>query len=98
MKNVDIAFEDLPDGSQPPVVHQFMKCHLIFHVKMGSLKRKVRLVAGGHMTDAPDVNTYASVVSRELVRIGLLLAACSIERIINHDGGHPERISEFTLS
>ena len=39
------------------------------------MKRKARYVAGGHMTEAPNVKTYASVVSRESVRIGLMLAA-----------------------
>ena len=34
----------------------------------------MRLVAGGHMTTAPAAVTYASVVSRETVRIALTLA------------------------
>jgi hypothetical protein len=42
---------------------------------MEDFRRKARLVAGGHMTDTPTTNTYASVVSRELVRIALTLAA-----------------------
>lgn len=75
MGNVDIAFEDLDDQVKLPPGYQFIKCHLVFDVKMGSLKRKARLVAGGHMTEDPIVNTYASVVSRESVRIGLLIAA-----------------------
>ena len=37
--------------------------------------RKAQLVAGGHMTDAPTVMTYASIVSREAVRITLTVAA-----------------------
>jgi Reverse transcriptase (RNA-dependent DNA polymerase) len=48
---------------------------MIFDVKAGSLKRKARYVAGGHMTEAPSAITYASVVSRESIRIGLLIAA-----------------------
>ena len=36
--------------------------------------RKARLVAGGHATKAPATLTYASVVSRETVRIALLMA------------------------
>ena len=42
---------------------------------METLKRKARLIADGHMTDAPPVVTYASVVSRESVRLALMLAA-----------------------
>ena len=48
---------------------------MIFTVKMEDFRRKARYVAGGHMTDAPAVMTYASVVSQELVRIALTVAA-----------------------
>ena len=54
--------------------HQQIKCHLIFDVKM-DFSRKARFVAGGHLTDPPASMTYSSVVSRETVRIALLLAA-----------------------
>jgi hypothetical protein len=37
--------------------------------------RKARFVAGGHMTDTPAAMTYSSVVSRESVRLGVLIAA-----------------------
>jgi Reverse transcriptase (RNA-dependent DNA polymerase) len=85
IKNVNIAFEDLPEGSSIPPGYQFIKCHWVFDVKMGSLKRKARLVAGGHMTGEPDVPTYASVVSRESVRIGLLIAALNDLEIFTAD-------------
>ena len=42
---------------------------------MEDFRRKARLVAGGHMTTAPAAITYASVVSRESVRITITLAA-----------------------
>ena len=48
---------------------------MIFDVKMEDFRRKARLVAGGHMTKAPAAVTYASVVSRESVRIALTIAA-----------------------
>jgi hypothetical protein len=48
---------------------------MIFDVKMEDFRRKARFVAGGHKTDAPQVMNYASVVSRESVRIVLTLAA-----------------------
>ena len=38
---------------------------------MEDFRRKARLVAGGHMTDTPAAITYASVVSRESVRLAL---------------------------
>jgi len=75
MRNVRVAFEILEDGQIVPPGYQFMKCHMIFDIKMEYFRRKARIVAGGHITDAPAPITYASVVSREAVRIALLLAA-----------------------
>jgi hypothetical protein len=48
---------------------------MIFDVNMEDLRRKARFFAGGHTTDTPHAMTYASVVSRESVRIALTLAA-----------------------
>jgi hypothetical protein len=48
---------------------------MVFDIKMEDFKRKARLVAGGHKTEAPATITYASVVSGETVRIALMLAA-----------------------
>ena len=48
---------------------------MVFDIKMIDFGRKARLVAGGHVTDAPAAMTYASVVSRETVRIALTIAA-----------------------
>jgi hypothetical protein len=74
-KNVDVAFQELDEGEAVPVGYQFVRCHMIFDVKAGSLKMKARNVAGGHMTEPPSALTYARVVSRESIRIGLLIAA-----------------------
>ena len=75
MVNVKVAFKVLPDGAKEPIGHQYMDCHLIYEIKLDGFRRKARLVAGGHMTEAPAVMTYASVVSRETVRIALTIAA-----------------------
>ena len=48
---------------------------MVFDIKQEDFRRKARLVAGGHTTEPPATVTYASVVSRESVRIALLLAA-----------------------
>jgi hypothetical protein len=44
---------------------------MIFDVKMEHFRRKARLVAGGHKTEAPATITYASgsVVSRKTICI-----------------------------
>lgn len=75
MSNVRVAFNILDENQNVPPGYQFMDCHMVFDIKMDGFRRKARLVAGGHMTEAPAVMTYASVVSRETVRIALTIAA-----------------------
>jgi hypothetical protein len=74
MKNVRVAFKVLDDDQYVPVGFLQIPCRLLFDVKL-DFTRKTRLVAGGHVTDPPSGITYASVVSRESVRIALLIAA-----------------------
>jgi len=67
MKNLRIAFKILANVDKVPIGFQCMQCHMIFDIKMKDLHQKSRLVAGGHMTDAPATTTFASVVSRKTV-------------------------------
>ncbi len=78
MKNVWVAFDVLPDGIAPPSDHQYMKCHMIFDIKMEDFRRKAQLIAGGHMTKAPETLTYASIMSQETMHIPLLVAVLNI--------------------
>jgi hypothetical protein len=64
MNNVRIAFKVLNGEEAIPPTYQEIRCHMIFDVKMEDFRRKARFVAGGHITDAPHITTYASVVSR----------------------------------
>ena len=75
MKNVRVAFQILDENEEVPIGYKFIRCHMIIYVKMEDFLRKSRLLAGGHMTDTPAAITYASVVSRESVRLALMLAA-----------------------
>jgi hypothetical protein len=75
MKNVRIAFDIKQKDTTPPIGYQEIRCHGIFDVKMDGFVRKYRMVAGGHTTEAPATLTYASVVSRESVRMVLTMAA-----------------------
>jgi hypothetical protein len=75
MNKVSIAFKVLNVEDAIPPTYQEIRCHMIFDVKMEDFRRKARFVAGGHTTDASHVMTYASVVSRDSVRIALTLAA-----------------------
>ena len=87
MKNVRVAFKILEEGEKGPVGYQKVPCHLIFDVKM-DFTRKARYVAGGHVTKPPSSLTYASVVSRESVRIAFLLAALNDLDILAGDIGN----------
>ncbi len=75
MREVRIAFNILPDGGSAPIGYQKIPCHTIFDIKMEDFRQKTRLVAGGHLTEAPATITYASVVSRETVRLALTFAS-----------------------
>jgi len=75
MKAVQVAFKMLDGEERAPPTYQQIRCHMIFDVKMDTFQRKARYVAQGNMTEAPATLTYASVVSRESVRIALTLAA-----------------------
>ena len=48
---------------------------MVFDIKMKNFKQKARLVAGGHMTKALATIKYANLVSREAVRIALMITA-----------------------
>lgn len=83
MANVRVAFEE---SEGPPVGHTKINVHMVFDVKLGeNYRRKARLVAGGHVMDAPTSATYSSVVSRESVRIALLIAALNNLEILACD-------------
>ena len=74
MSEVKVAFKILDDDDKPPIGSQYMKCHLVFSIEMEDFSRKACLVAGGHIVVAPKSLTFASVVSKESVRIVLTLA------------------------
>ena len=75
MKNVRVAFKILEDNEKPQPGFQFIRCHMIFDIKMEDFRRKAWLVAGGHMTDVPRTITYSSVVGCDTVQIAITLAA-----------------------
>ena len=74
-KNVRIAFEQCANVSDVPKGYQKIDCHMIFDVKLSeNFRRKARFVAGSHTTITPAFLTYSSIVSRDSLRIALLLA------------------------
>ena len=74
MGKVRVAFK-VQTGKDPPVGYSYVGCHLVFDVKMESFQCKARMCCNGNETGPPASLTYASVVSRESVRIALTYAA-----------------------
>ena len=70
-----MAFKILPHGTIAPIGHQFEQCHMVFDIKIEDFRLKAWLVAGGYMTNAPETIPYASFVSKERVRIELMITA-----------------------
>jgi hypothetical protein len=87
MKNVRPACEKWEKSEQElPPRFQRIKCHFIFDIKMSeNFWRKARLVANGNEIETPAALTYSSVVSRESVRIALLLASLNDLEILACD-------------
>ena len=76
MKKVRAAVTESTIPPEDLVGYQEIDLHMIFDIKLGeNFRRKARMVAGGHKTKPPNSVTYSSVVSRDSVRICLLIAA-----------------------
>ena len=75
MVNVRSALEVWENPEDLLVGFQKIKCHLIFDIKLGEIfRRKARYVTGGHTTETPASLTYSPVVSRDSLRIKILIA------------------------
>jgi hypothetical protein len=83
MNNIACAF-DFPADGKAPVGFQKIDCHMIFDVKM-TLERKARYVAGGHQTEPTRDITFASVVSRDSIRLAFLIAALNDLEVLSAD-------------
>lgn len=76
MSAVMIALEHHEGDPRSLVGFEEITGHLVFDVKLGeNFRRKARFCADGHKTGAPASLTYSSVVSRDSVRILLMIAA-----------------------
>ncbi|MGH7974356.1 MAG: reverse transcriptase domain-containing protein [bacterium] len=58
---------------KPPAGYKNIRTHLVFDIKF-DLRRKARLVAGGHVTDPPKESVYSGVASMRSIRMCLFLA------------------------
>jgi hypothetical protein len=73
MSAVMVTFEVQPEKIKFIPGYKRIPGHIMWDVKL-DFTRKARYVAGGHRTDPPKALTYSSVVSRESVRIAMLVA------------------------
>ena len=62
MSAAKVAFNILDDDERPPIASPYIKCHMVFSIKMEDYSRKACLVAGGHMVEALKSLTYASAI------------------------------------
>ena len=86
MKNNRVAFQE-HDGHESQLRgFKEITGHLVFDIKLGeNFRRKARFCADGHKTDAPSSVTYSTVVSRDSVRIILLVAALNELEVLSGD-------------
>ena len=84
MSKIMPAVRILDSIEAKPISYQQIPCHIIFDVEM-DFTRKVQYVAGGHKTEDPTTPTYASIFSRDSVRIGFLLAALNDRDVLGAD-------------
>jgi hypothetical protein len=91
MKAIDCTFEfrdenkKVPGNSKVSAEYKHINCcHVIFNVKV-TLDRKANYVAGGHQTEALKDIMFASVISRDRIRIALTVAALNDLEVLSAD-------------
>ena len=94
LKKVKVAWErrddiTVSDARSGKALKGYKKitAHMVFDVKM-DLTRKARLVADGHLTNAPTSMTYSSVVTRDSVRLAFMLATLNGLEVLAGDVGN----------
>jgi len=83
-KTVLPALKILERNEKIPLGYKCIDLMTIFEVKM-DLTRKARICARGDQIDTPPNVTYASVVTRESIRIGFMLASLNELNILSAD-------------
>ena len=84
MGNIEPCIDLIAEGQQPPPGYLEIRTNIVFDIKMDFM-RKARFVADGSTTEVPSEHTFASVVSRDSVRIALLYAALNDLDILSAD-------------
>ena len=86
MVQIMTALEEHDGDTKDLIGFQAITGHLIFDIKLGeNFRKNARYCADGHKTHTPKAMTYSSVVSRDSVRIILLLAALNDFEVLSAD-------------
>jgi hypothetical protein len=86
MTNNRVAFEEYEGNPEELVGYTEITGHMVFDIRLGeNFRRKARFCADGHKTGAPASVTYSTVVSRDSVRLILLLAALNDLDVLGAD-------------
>ena len=80
------SFEHYKGNTSDLVAYEEITGHFIFEVKLyDNFRRKARFVADGNLVKTPASITYSTVVSRDSIRILLLVATLNNLEIIGAD-------------
>ena len=82
------VWEFKPPHYKVPKGYQYAPLTLIFDVKQEDLRRKARLVAGGHVVDSSMYESYSSVVQTRTIRILETIALNEGLRFVTGDIGN----------
>ena len=76
MKKVTATVTKADKNHTTSIRYQETTGHMIFDLKLGeSFRRKDRFIGDGHKTETPASLTYSTVISRDSVRICLMIVA-----------------------
>ena len=86
MTNNRVAFEHYEGNTSDLVANEKITGKFIINVKLSeNLRRKARFVADGHLVDTPASITYSTVVSRDSVRILILVSTLNDPKAMGAD-------------
>ena len=74
-----MAFKISPDEIKATI--GYVQCQMVLNIKMKDFRHETRHVVGCCMTKVPATINYASVASREVVRIALMVTISMILRL-----------------
>ena len=81
LENIIVVIKILLNGAKAPIDHQFVQFNMVVDIKMEDFRHKARVVAGGHMTEAPATIEYASVVWTETIKVALMITTLNEDEV-----------------